>query len=83
MRSHPVVHFEIDVADMTRAKAFYEAVFETTLEQMPNPNPDVEMDTWFFPMDDVSGGARAGAGGMLVKMNGFSPGSGGTLVYFA
>ena len=82
MKSNPVVHFEIYVEDMTRAKAFYEAVFETKLEQMPNPTPEMEMDMWFFPMDKDTGMSSYGAGGMLVKMNGFTPGSGGTLVYF-
>ncbi|WP_407682469.1 VOC family protein [Pseudocalidococcus azoricus] len=83
MQSNPVVHFEIYVADMERAKAFYEAVFETKLENMPNPTPEVEMDMWFFPMDKETGMSKYGAGGMLVKMDGFSPGSGGTVVYFA
>jgi predicted enzyme related to lactoylglutathione lyase len=83
VQSNPVVHFEIYVADMERAKAFYEAVFETKLEKMPNPTPEVEMDMWFFPMDKETGMSKYGAGGMLVKMDGFSPGSGGTVVYFA
>ena len=82
MKSNPVVHFEIYVEDMTRAKAFYEAVFETRLEQMPNPTPEMEMDMWFFPMDKDTGMSSYGAGGMLVKMDGFTPGGGGTLVYF-
>ncbi len=83
MQSNPVVHFEIYVADMARAKAFYEAVFDTKLDKMPNPTPEVEMDMWVFPMDKKAGMSSFGAGGMLVKMDGFSPGSGGTLVYFA
>ena len=82
MKSNPVVHFEIYVQDMTRAKAFYEAVLETKLEHMPNPTPEVEMDMWFFPMDKETGMSSYGAGGMLVKMEGFTPGSGGTLEYF-
>ena len=82
MKSNPVVHFEIYVEDMTRAKAFYEAVFETKLEQMPSPTPEMEMDMWFFPMDKDTGMSSYGAGGMLVKMDGFTPGGGGTLVYF-
>jgi uncharacterized protein len=82
MQNNAVVHFEIYVEDMDRAKAFYEAVFETTLEQMPNPTPEMEMDMWFFPMDKESGMNSYGAGGTLVKMEGFAPGGGGTLVYF-
>jgi len=83
MQTNPVVHFEIYVADMTRAKAFYEAVFETKLEEMPNPTPEVEMEMWFFPMDREAGMSRYGTGGALIKMDGFSRGGGGTLVYFA
>lgn len=82
MKNNPVVHFEIYVQDMTRAKAFYEAVLETRLEQMPNPTPEIEMDMWFFPMDEKPGMSSYGSGGMLVKMEDFAPGPGGTLVYF-
>jgi len=32
MKSNPVAWFEIYVQDMPRAKAFYEAVFQGTLE---------------------------------------------------
>jgi predicted enzyme related to lactoylglutathione lyase len=77
-----VVHFEIYVADMTRAKAFYEAVLGTTLQHVPSPIPDVEMDMWFFPMDKDAGMSSYGSSGSLIKMEGFSPGGGGTLVYF-
>lgn len=82
MKNNPVVHFEIYVEDMARAKAFYEAVLETTLEHMPSPAPEVEMDMWFFPMDKDNGMSSYGAGGMLVKAEGFAPGGCGTLVYF-
>lgn len=82
MNNNPVVHFEIYVQDMTRAKAFYEAVLDTKLEQMPNPTPETEMDMYFFPMDNESGMSGYGSGGMLVKMKDFAPGRGGTLVYF-
>ncbi len=82
MKSNAVVHFEIHVADMARAKAFYEAVLGTTLERMPNPTPEVEVDMWFFPMDRDTGMTSYGAGGHLVKMDDYSPGGGGTVVYF-
>lgn len=82
MKNNPVVHFEIYVQEMARAKAFYEAVLEVELEQMPSPTPEMEMDMWFFPMDKEEGMSSYGAGGMLVKTEGFTPGSGGTLVYF-
>ena len=82
MKSNPVVHFEIYVEDMTRARVFYETVFETKLEQMANTTPEMDMDMWFFPMDKDTGMSSYGAGGMLVKMDGFTPGGGGTLVYF-
>lgn len=82
MKNNAVVHFEIYVADMARAKAFYEGVLGTTLTRMANPTPEVEMDMWAFPMDSELGMTSYGCGGMLVKMDGFSPGAGGTLVYF-
>lgn len=82
MKSNPVVHFEIYVQDMERAKAFYEAVLGTKLEKMPAPTPGAQMDMWFFPMDKETGMSSYGAGGMLVKMEGAPSGPGGTLVYF-
>lgn len=82
MLKNPVVHFEIYVADMTRAKTFYETLLETQLAPMPNPTPEVAMEMWFFPFDAEQGMTSYGAGGMLVKMAGSEPGQGGTLVYF-
>ena len=82
MKFNPVVHFEIYVDDMQRAKAFYQALFDIKLEHMPSPTPEVEMEMWFFPMDKENGMSYYGAGGALVKMDGFTPGGGGTLVYF-
>lgn len=82
MQFNPVVHFEIYVQDMVRARAFYEAVLDIRLEQLPNPTAEGEMEMWLFPVDDEGGMDRYGAGGMLAKVEGFSPGEGGTLVYF-
>lgn len=83
MKGNPVVHFEIYAQDIERAKKFYENTFEITLEKVPSPIPDVEMEMWSFPMDDEAPMSSYGAGGMLVKMEGFEPGGSGTLVYFA
>lgn len=82
MKSNPVVHFEIYVQDMERAKAFYEAVLGIKLEKMPAPTAELSMDMRFFPMDKATGMNTYGAGGMLVKMEGRPSGAGGTLVYF-
>lgn len=82
MKGNPVVHFEIYVQDMARAKSFYERVLEVKLEKMPSPIPDMEMEMWFFPMDTDAPMSSYGAGGMLVKAEGFASGGGGTLVYF-
>ncbi|HEY0923862.1 VOC family protein [Rheinheimera pacifica] len=70
------------VDDMQRAIAFYQALFDIKLEHMPSPTPELEMEMWFFPMDKENGMSYYGAGGSLVKMDGFTPGGGGTLVYF-
>ncbi len=86
MKGNPVVWFEIYVENMARAKSFYEATLEVKLEVMPAPTPemanDTSMEMWCFPMDYESATTTPGASGMLVKMDGFSPGGGGTLVYF-
>lgn len=74
MKNNPVGWFEIYVQEMDRAKTFYEAVLQTKLERLPVP--DLEM--WSFP--GQPGGP--GAGGSLVRMNGFPSGGNSTLVYF-
>lgn len=73
MKANIVGWFEIYVADMPRAKKFYESVFNTQLEKMESD----EMEYWLFPYQQ--GGE--GAGGALVKMDCVPPGPGGTMVY--
>jgi predicted enzyme related to lactoylglutathione lyase len=80
MKSNPVGWFEIYVQDMPRAKAFYEAVFLGTLEELTNPDPQEfpDMEMWAFPMTMEGYGAP----GALVKMEGY-PSGGSTMVYFS
>lgn len=76
MAGNAVAWFEIYVQDMDRARAFYEAVFEVTLERLASPADGLEL--WTFPGDPASYGAH----GALVKMAGVASGGCGTLVYF-
>jgi len=80
---NPVGWFEIYTSDLGRAKAFYEATFELTLEKLPAPEvegvPPVEM--FAFPSDMEK--MLPGACGAICKMDGVEPGAGGTLVYFS
>ncbi|MBP9805770.1 MAG: VOC family protein [Candidatus Accumulibacter sp.] len=82
MQSNPVVWFEIYVQDMQRAKSFYEAVFNITLERMPAPTAEMNMEMWAFPSDKATAQTSYGACGMLVKTEGLPSSSGGTVVYF-
>ena len=82
MQSNPVVWFEIYVQDMPRAKRFYEAVLDITLEKMPAPTAEMTMEMWAFPSDKATAPTSYGACGMLVRMEGFTSTGGGTLVYF-
>ena len=75
MKNNPVCWFEIYVQDLDRAKKFYESVFQLKLEKLNSPGIEI----WGFPMDMN----RWGAGGALVKMDGFSSGGNSTLVYFS
>lgn len=84
MKMNPVVHFEIYVQNMERAKAFYEAVLAVKLEPMQAPSEEtVHMEMSSFPMDRDTGMTTYGSGGMLVKMEGIPGGGSGTVVYFA
>lgn len=75
----PVCWFEIYVQDMARAKAFYEAVFDVQLEELPSPSPDEELLAFPGAMEET-----AGSSGALVKSVNWQPGAGGmgTVVYF-
>lgn len=66
--------FEIYVQDIDRAKAFYEQVFEVSLQHIGMP----DVDMWSFPMRE--GGT--GAAGSLVRMDGVPSGGNSVLVYF-
>jgi len=70
--------FEIYVSDMTRARAFYTAVFGKDLQPLPTMG-DVDCEMWAFPWTE---GAQ-GAAGALVKHAMRSPDTQGTLVYFS
>ena len=77
MQGNPIGWFEIYVQEMDRARAFYEAVFQTTLRQLTAPLSDLEM--WAFPSDMQA----YGSGGALVKLTGCPSGGNSTLVYFS
>jgi len=75
--SNPVGWFEIYVKDMTRARKFYEGLFDTRLKELKSPAGELEM--WSFEGDQSSYGTP----GALVKMKDMPPGGGlTTLVYF-
>jgi uncharacterized protein len=71
---NPVTWFEIPVADMPRAKRFYEDVFglQISLDKMG------PLEMGFIPMDNNA----YGAAGSLVKGEGYVPSHTGILVYF-
>jgi uncharacterized protein len=64
--------FELYVNDFDRAKRFYEAALQTSLQTFETENCRMGM----FPHEQGSG-----VGGSITKMDGISPGLGGTLIY--
>ena len=76
MKNNPIDWFEIYVQDIVRAKKFYEAVFQISLQKLDAPMPGVEL--WAFPAEMN----QYGACGALVKMEGFSASGNSTIVYF-
>lgn len=75
--SNAVGWFELYVADMARARRFYEAVFQRGLAELPPLGTDLRMCV--FPW--IEGGK--GCAGALVQTAQKAPGDGGTLVYFS
>ncbi|TQV84774.1 VOC family protein [Exilibacterium tricleocarpae] len=76
--SNPVGWFELYVDDIERAKNFYQAIFDTTLERLSDPT-DANAEMWAFSSDYEN----YGAAGALVKMEGFAAGANSTIVYFS
>jgi predicted enzyme related to lactoylglutathione lyase len=74
--ANPVGWFEIYVEDMARARAFYEAVFETSLTRLTG---DSSLEMWSFAGDQQSYGTP----GSLVHMPGMASGGNSTIVYFS
>jgi len=74
-----IAWFEIYVDNMDRAKAFYEAVFQTNLKSLIPGGHEGGLQMWAFPSDQNSYGAP----GALVKMEGFAAGANSVIVYFA
>ena len=72
---NPVGWFEIYVQDMNRARAFYEAVFQIQLQQLPSP----VIKMWAFATRREAPGCT----GALVHMPGVESRMGGTIVYFS
>lgn len=75
MNHNPVGWFDIPVADMARAKIFYEALFGITMpihDELPG-----YLMAW-FPMAD---GAK-GTSGALMQGDGYHPGPTGVVNYF-
>ena len=80
MTRNPVGWFEIYVADLARAKAFYEKTLAVSLQRLESP-PGAVTEMWAFPMQE---GDAPGAAGALVRMPGGPAGGGAsTLVYFS
>lgn len=77
---NPVGWYEIYVSDMNRARKFYNQVFGFELTDAPPMPGSDDMEMVFFPMAPEG---AINASGALVKMNGFTPGGGGTIVYFS
>lgn len=76
-KSNVIGWFDIYVADMDRATAFYGGVLKQKLEKIGDPTGETQMMS--FPADMQS----YGASGALVKSNHSRTGIGGTMVYFS
>lgn len=81
-KSNTISWFEIYVADMARARKFYEAVLDQKLQELPVPQGAGPQQMLAFPGGPESM-QQYGANGALVKMEGNEPGGSAMLVYFA
>ena len=83
--ANPVGWFEIYVAEMDRAKDFYEEVVGAGFSAAPvaGEGPDAGMEMVFFDADDGAGEDAPGAPGALVRHPMHPPELHGTLAYFS
>lgn len=65
--------FEIPATDLSRAKKFYESIFEIQMEEMEMPGMKFAM----FPFDPMN----AKVGGGLAQSNMHTPSSTGSIIY--
>jgi uncharacterized protein len=72
---NPVNWFEIPISDIFRAKAFYEFVFDLSLEI----HEVGSLRMAWFPMEDKAPGAT----GSLVETASYTPARDGVLIYFS
>lgn len=77
-QSNAVCWFEIYVADLARAKSFYQAVLKRPMDELAT-HEGGDMQMCSFTM----GKNASGAAGALVKSTHMKPGTGGTLIYFS
>jgi predicted enzyme related to lactoylglutathione lyase len=65
--------FEIAVNDISRAKIFYETIFEMKMEEMEMPGMKYAMFPWSPTIGKVGGG--------LAQSPMYKPGAGGSIIY--
>jgi uncharacterized protein len=73
--THSINWFEIPVTDFTRAKAFYEGLYNAPIQDMPMPGTNGKYG--MLPADMENGGI----GGGLIQYEGYEPSTKGALVY--
>jgi predicted enzyme related to lactoylglutathione lyase len=68
--SNAVTWFELPVANMTRARSFYETLLNTQMQEFPGEEP-----CFMFPAEP------GGVAGSLIERKGMRPAAEGTMVY--
>ncbi|WP_232366253.1 VOC family protein [Salinimonas sediminis] len=78
MDINPLVWFEIYVDDIKRARAFYETMLDTTLEELSDPSDEALTMLSFYGNHEAHG-----CSGALVHNPSHQAGTGGIIVYFS
>lgn len=77
---NPVGWFEIYVQDIDKAQAFYEAVLDIKMIDLPNPTDD-PLKMKMFAMGEETM-TQTGSSGAICQMDGIESGGNSTIVYF-
>ena len=80
-KTNAINWFELFTTDFDRAKRFYDTILQTELQTVPTQNCEESKKSGIHQMAVFPYNRESGIGGAISKIDGCTPGAGGTVVY--